>query len=239
MKCSLSFLTLKVLLFMGLILFLSSCAPAPGLAPSGALKVQLNEIKQQQQVQADQLQQLEQKLTQLQEQLTAQNIIPVEDQNNLYIPEPLKQPAASIGAPAETTSPFVESQEVATVAASASSYLAAFSDLASGRWPAAEAGFQNFLQNFPNHQYSPNARYWLANAQISQGKMNQAITNLQLIIANPAAQAKAPAALMQLAQIYRREGQPIQADNILEQLRNRYPESPEAQQLYRSNEPIN
>jgi len=139
----------------------------------------------------------------------------------------------------EGTNQFANNQEVVTIAASASSYLAAFSNLAAGHFPAAEAGFQQFLQDFPNHQYSPNARYWLANAQLSQKKMNQAITNLQLITANPNAQAKAPAAFMQLAQIYRQEGQTIEAENILEQLRNRYPESPEAQQLYRRNEPTN
>ena len=217
MKYPLLFLTTKTLLFWGLVFLLSSCAPAPGLAPSGALKTQLDEIKQQQRQQADQLQQLQQKLTQLQEQ----------------------QPTILPGPPAESGNPLANNQEVVTIAASASSYLAAFSNLAAGHFPAAEAGFKEFLQQFPNHKYSPNARYWLANAQLSQGKKNQAITNLQLITANPNAQAKAPAALMQLAQIYRQEGQTIEAENILEQLRNRYPESPEAQQLYRSNEPTN
>ena len=233
------FLTTKVLLFLGFVLFLSSCAPTPSLVPSGALKTQLYEIKQQQQQQADQLQQLQQKLTQLQEQLITQNIISVKNQNNLYIPDQLKQTTVPVVTPAATTNPFANNQEVIAVAASASSYLAAFSNLAAGHHPAAEAGFQEFLQGFPDHQYSPNARFWLANAQLSQGKTNLAITNLQLIIANPNAQAKAPAAFIQLAQIYRQEGQTIQADNILEQLRNRYPESPEAQQLYRSNEPTN
>jgi tol-pal system protein YbgF len=246
MKHPLLFLTTKVLLFWGLVFLLSSCAPAPGLAPSGALKTQLYEIKQQQQQQADQLQQLQQTLTQLQEQLSAENIISAKNQNNLYVPDQLKQPTIQQpsmqlpgGTPAESSNQFANNQEVVTIAASASSYLAAFSNLAAGHFPAAEAGFTEFLQEFPNHQYSPNARYWLANAQLSQGKMNQAITNLQLITANPNARAKAPAAFMQLAQIYRQEGQTIEAENILEQLRNRYPESPEAQQLYRSNEPIN
>ncbi|SDZ91234.1 tol-pal system protein YbgF [Desulfuromusa kysingii] len=239
MKRLLSSLTIKILLSSGLLLLLSSCAPAPGLAPSGALKSQLNEIKQQQQTQADQLQQLQKELTQLQEQLLTQNILTATKQPGLYIPDQLKQPTVSNMPPAETPLSPAENQEIVAVAASASSYLAAFSNLAAGHWSAAEAGFQDFLRNFPNHQYSPNARYWLANAQFSQGKMNRAITNLQLIIADPTAQAKTPAALVQLAQIYRQEGQPIQADNILEQLRNRYPESPEAQQLYRSNEPLN
>jgi tol-pal system protein YbgF len=233
------FLTTNVLLFGAVVLLLSSCATTPSLAPSGALKTQLHEIKQQQQQQANQLQQLQQQLTQLQEQLVTQNILPTKNQNNVEIPSQLEPPTVPVVALPETINQFTLNQEVVTVAASASSYLAAFSNLAAGHLPAAEAGFQEFLQDFPDHQYSPNARFWLANAQLPQGKTNLAITNFQLIIANPNAQAKAPEALMQLAHIYRHEGQPIQADNILEQLRNRYPESPEAQQLYRSNEPIN
>ena len=39
---------------------------------------------------------------------------------------------------------------------------------------------------------------------------------------------------MQLAQIYRQQGYNLQADQLLNQLRNTYPDSPEAQHLYRS-----
>lgn len=233
------FLTSKVFLFLGFVLLNSSCAPAPSLAPSTALKTQLNEIKQQQQQQAEQLQQFRQQLAQLKQQLGTEDILVT---NSLNVPETENQQGPStvpVLPQPEGTNQFANNQEVVTIAASASSYLAAFSNLAAGHFPAAEAGFQKFLQDFPNHQYSPNARYWLANAQLSQKKMNQAITNLQLITANPNAQAKAPAAFMQLAQIYRQEGQTIEAENILEQLRTRYPESPEAQQLYRRNEPTN
>ena len=228
MKQSRSFLITGLIPIFGFVLLLSSCAPTPGLAPSGALKDQLHEIKQQQQEQATQLQQLQQQIGQLQQQLTGENIISTQIQGNLETPGQLLPP-----------SQFTPNQEVVNIAASASSYLAAFSNLAAGRMPSAETGFQEFLHNFPAHQYSPNARYWLANAQLSQGKTNLAIANLRQIIVDPNAQTKAPAALMQLAQFYRQEGLPIQADDVLEQLRNHYPESPEAQQIYRSNEPNN
>lgn len=218
---------------------ISSCATTPSLAPSGSLKTQLHEIKQQQQEQENQLLQLQQQLAQLHQQLIAENIISAQIQNNLETPGQLFPSTTPELISPETSIQLNQNQEVINIAASASSYLAAFSNLAAGRLPAAETGFQEFLHEFPGHQYSPNARYWLANAQLSQGKTNLAATNLQQIIVNPNAQAKAPAALMQLAQIYRQEGHPIQADNVLEQLRNRYPESPEAQQFYRSNEPTN
>ncbi len=229
MKCPHTFLITGLSpILVGFVLLLSSCAPTPGLAPSGALKDQLHEIKQQQQKQATQLEQLQQQLAQLQQQLTGEDAISAQIQGNLQTPEQLPPPGQ-----------FTPNQEVVSIAASASSYLAAFSNLAAGQMSSAETGFQEFLRNFPAHQYSPNARYWLATAQLSQGKTDLAINNLNQIIVDPNAQTKAPAALTQLAQIYRQQGLPIQADNVLEQLRDRYPESPEAQQIYRSNEPTN
>ncbi len=228
MKRPHSFLITGLIPILGSVLLLSSCAPTPGLAPSGALKDQLREIKLQQQEQATQLQQIQQQFAQLQQQLTGKNAISAQIQGNLQTPE-LLTPSGQ----------FIPNQEVVSIAASASSYLAAFSNLAAGQMLSAEVGFQSFLRDFPAHQYSPNARYWLATAQLSQGKTDLAIDNLHQIVVDPNAQAKAPAALTQLAQIYRQQGLPIQADNVLEQLRNRFPESPEAQQFYRSDEPTN
>ncbi len=233
------FLVTRLTLLLGLAFLLSSCAPTPSLVPSDALKTQLDEIKQQQAQQADQMQQLQQHLTQLQQQLSAENIPPQHNQSFLEAPEILEPPATPVTMPTETPTQSTVNHEVVSVAASASAYLAAFSNLASGHLSSAETGFQDFLRDFPEHQYSPNARYWLASSQRSQGKNDLAITNFQHITADPNAQAKAPAALIQLAQIYRQEGLQIQVDNVLEQLRNRYPESPEAQQIYRSTEPEN
>jgi len=228
MKCPHSFLLTGFIPILGFVLLLTSCAPAPGLAPSGALKDQLHEIKLQQQEQATQLQQLQQQLGLLQQQLTGEDTISAQIQGNLQTPEQLPP-----------SGQFIPNQEVVSIAASASTYLAAFSNLAAGQMSSAEVGFQDFLRNFPAHQYSPNARYWLATAQLSQGKTDLAIDNLHQIVVDPNAQTKAPAALTQLAQIYRQQGLPIQADNVLEQLRNRFPESPEAQQFYRGDEPTN
>ncbi len=212
----------------------SACAPTPGVAPSGALKEQLYAIKQQQQQQAAQLQELQRQIRALRQHLPAEET----PQKTAVLPNTpsISTPAVVVPPPRPTT-PEVQ-QEVASVAASAASYLAAFSNLAAGNAAAAEAGFENFLNEFPDHQYTPNARYWLAEAQLAQEKTNLAITTLNQIITDPKAQTKAPAALQRVAQIYRQAGLAIQADNILEQLRERYPESLEAQQFNRSNEPI-
>ena len=229
--------TIRLIPILGFVLLFSSCAPTTGIAPSGALKEQLYEIKQQQQEQATQLQQLQQQISQLQQQLTGENLVTAQIQNNSKAPQQSGSTSPFI-VPGPTNQ-IIPNREAVNIAASASSYLAAFSNLAAGNFAAAETGFQEFLRDFPDHQYSPNARYWLASAQLSQEKTNLAISNLQLIIANPNGQKKTPAALMQLAQIYQQQGQQIQADNVLEQLRNKYPESPEAQHFYRSEEPSN
>ena len=232
MKVPCSFLTIGLIPIIGAVLLLSSCAPTASLAPSGSLKEQLHEIKQQQQEQSNQLLQLQQQFSQLQQQLTAENVITAQIQDNIESPQLLEPTTPVITFPNQV----MPNQVAVNIAASASSYLTAFSNLAAGRLTVAETGFQEFLRDFPDHQYAPNARYWLASAQLAQGKTPLAIGNLQRIITNPNAQNKAPAALMQLTQIYRQQGLQIQADNVLEQLRDSYPESPEAQQIYRSEE---
>lgn len=224
----------------GILVLVSACAPpTTGLAPSPALRQQLDDIRQQQQVQARQLQQLQQQLAQFQQQrdgLAPVDMQPPAGDSHKTDTESLAevpQAPESFQIPADTA------VEIQTVAASASTYLAAFSDLASGRWAVAEAGFQTFLNNFGDHQYAPNARYWLASAQLSQGKTEAAMANLRQIVVDPRGRAKAPAALLQLERLYRRQGQALQADEIAEQIRSRFPDSPEAQQIYRGSEQEN
>ena len=211
----------KFLLLGGLVILLSSCVQNTPQASSRSANTQLLDLQKQQQRQASMIESLQQQLNKLQKQLEGSKTIPVQN------------------TPITTSNDVAinynhEQSEVTEIAASAASYLAAFSHLAAGRAAAAEVGFEAFLTNFQDHEYAPNARYWLAEAQLAQGKTELAQANLQQLATNPKAKHKVPAALLQLAHIYRQQGRSIEADNVLEQLRNHYPESPEAQQLYRS-----
>jgi tol-pal system protein YbgF len=185
---------------------LSSCAPAPQTTadPASAPVVAPNQfatIQQQQQIHAEQLHELQQQLMEVQ--------------------QPLEKGAVTLEElQAEPESPYTS--------ASATIYLTAFSDLACGRMEDAEQGFSAFLFDNPEHQYAANARYWLANAQIALNETDAAIINLNLIINNPSATHKAPAALAQLARIYRQQGDEPQAGQLIKQLRSRYPDSSEA-----------
>lgn len=207
--------------------FLSACAPAPIGSPVG-LQQQLSQMEVQQQQQAEQLQVLQQQLTQLQQQLTGESVVTAQIESSISGTEPPEPQPPQV--------PLSAQREIAALTESASSYLAAFSDLATGRYRAAEAGFARFLSEFPDHQYTPNARFWLANAQASQGKLQSAMSTYRQLVIDPQAQVRAPAALFRMAQLYRRQNQVDQADDVLEQLRSRFPDSPEAQHSYRSEE---
>ncbi len=206
------------------LLLLSGCAP-PAAGPSLALKEQLAQLSQAQQQQAEQLQALQQQLAQLQ-QLAGESVITSQIESSLSGSPP----------PGAVRIPASAQRELTALTESATSYLAAFSELASGRHSAAERGFERFLSDFPGHQYAANARFWLANAQESQGKLQSALNHYRQLVISPQAQAKAPAALVRMAQIYQRQNQGVQAEEVLEQLRSRFPDSPEAQHSYRSDE---
>jgi TolA-binding protein len=220
-------LPVRLAALFAVMLLSSSCAPAPGLAPSVALREQLQDIKQQQQDQAAQLQQVTRQLALLQQALGI-------DTRDGQLADPFAEVDVAARPPAEERSaapPAVDLQ----LGPEVNDYLAAFAGLASGQPDLAEAGFERFLVAYPDHRHSPNARYWLARAQAGQGKTELAVTNLKRIITDPAAQAKAPAALFQLAQLYRQQGLTQQAADVVEQLRTSYPDSLEVQQLNRSN----
>ena len=226
--------TYLVLLVLAAALLQASCTPAPSVAPSYALKQQLQQLKQQQQEQAQQLQQLQQQLASLQQQ-PAQVPAQANPGLNAQQPTPALPGSQTAYSPLVTTTPGAG--EASEVAASASTYLSAFSNLAMGRYAEAESGFAAFLSSYPDHQYAPNAHFWLANAQAAQNKTALAVANLKQLVASPQGQDKAPAAMLQLIRIYRQTGLTGQAETTIEQLRSSYPDSPEAQQFIQSDAP--
>lgn len=220
-----------LLLATGSLLLLNACTPTMA-GPSVALKQQFAQLQQQQQQQAEQLNSLQKQLIQLQQQgLSAASVTPTSPEQAL----PVTKEERTTLKPAFI--PAAISQEINALADSASSYLAAFSNLAAGRFAVAETGFASFLASYPQHQYSPNARYWLASAQLSQGKLPLAVSNLQQVISDSKGQDKAPAALILLAKTYQLQQRSAEAEDILEQLRTRYPESQEALQFIQTIDP--
>jgi len=111
-------------------------------------------------------------------------------------------------------------------------YKMAFSALTNLRYADAESLFEHFLRTYRHHPQSPNARYWLANAQASLGKNDLAAANLRQVIVAPGAESKKPVAMLLLSQIYRRQGFDDKADELLTQRSNNYPAGQETPQLF-------
>ena len=229
-----SFHKFYVPLLTGLILMaLSGCAQQAAVAPSYALRTQLQEIKNQQAAQQQQLQEMKQLIGQLQGQLAAQSTPGTS--TVATAPVAPQQPHEEQISQATINIPQLNSTEMVQIADSASSFLNAFSSLASGQYYAAENGFNSFLASYPEHQYAPNARFWLASAQAAQNKTSQAVNNLRQIVADPAGQEKAPAALVQLIQLYQQAGLQTQASEAADQLRDAYGHTAEARYYFQSN----
>lgn len=220
MKDGFSLLYTSLLLLL-LTTLLSSCAPAPG-APSAALKDQLQQLREQQQQQNEQVRALQQQLSRLEEAL---GLAPVAGESPAPTPPSLDR-APEQQAPAYVHRPDDQTPEI-------KAYLTAFGHLAAARYAAAESGFSSFLDRYPEHRQAPDARFRLAGAQVAQGKYDPAASNLHRIITDPRMQSRAPAAMLQLALLYRDQGRDTESDIVLHQLQERYPASPEAQRLLR------
>ncbi len=218
----------NLLLLVALTLLATGCA-APQ-APGG-LQQRIDNLLQVQQQQAQQLAQLQQQLDRL-------STLP------LGTAHTTNEPVGETEQLTQTTEVEIQplslppsAAEIAAISEAAGVYLEAFAAIATGQMVEAESGFKDFIKRFPDHQYSGNANYWMAEALLAQQKTKQAETALLNIIDNPKQQNKAPAAMARLIRYYRESDAQNNAIAMLQMLNNNYPESPELKRLMRSTEP--
>lgn len=53
-----------------------------------------------------------------------------------------------------------------------------------GRYPEARAAVTKFLQQFPQTEYSENAQYWIGEAYLKEGKIEEAILAFEDVVKN-------------------------------------------------------
>lgn len=218
----------NLLLLVALTLLATGCA-APQ-APYG-LQQRFDDLLQIQQQQAQQLAQLQQQIARLS---------PLPLDTTLIINEATGEteqltPSTEVEMQPLPLSP--SAAEIAAISEAAGIYLEAFAAIATGQMATAESGFKDFVQRFPDHEYTGNANYWMAEALLAQQKTKQAETALLNIIDNPRQQNKAPAAMVRLINYYRETDAQNNAIAMLQMLNDNYPESPELKRLMRSTEP--
>lgn len=104
-------------------------------------------------------------------------------------------------------------------------YQAAFSYLKSRDYAKAIRLFNQFLSDYPQGKYSPNAHYWLGEIYLLQGQYALAESNLRQVIEQHEGHNKTPDAMLKLAMVYINTQQPEQAKVLVSQLSAKYPDT--------------
>ncbi len=107
-------------------------------------------------------------------------------------------------------------------------YLQAFSDYAAGRFAPAIQGFETFLRLHASSDYAGNAQYWLGECYYSQQQYARAVEEFQRTVERYPQGSKTPDALLKMSSALNQLNQPGKAQEALQVLRSRYPDSPAA-----------
>ena len=105
-------------------------------------------------------------------------------------------------------------------------YERAYAQLLQQDYPAAEGGFSEFLGQFPNHDLSGNAQYWLGETHYVRGQYRQAANAYLKGYQSYGRSQKAPDSLLKLGMSLDRLGQKEAACSSLGELGTRFPSAP-------------
>ena len=134
--------------------------------------------------------------------------------NIINAPDP-RLGSAPRGAAAPSSSPQARQQ-----------YDAAYSQLLQQNFPAAEAGFMDFLQAFPNDELAPNAQFWLGETYFVREQWDGAAAAFLKVGQSFPRSDKAPDSFAKLAVAMERKGNKAAACRALQELNARYPNAP-------------
>ncbi|HXH73130.1 MAG TPA: tol-pal system protein YbgF [Mariprofundaceae bacterium] len=118
-------------------------------------------------------------------------------------------------------------------------YTAAYLALKSGRYDEASLQFAQLLEKFPKGEYSDQAWYWLGESLFAQRKTTKAIEALDHVVRNYPDSIKHASALLRLGQIYQENKRPGDAKAVYERLLREHGDSPLAEQARNALQSIN
>jgi len=98
-----------------------------------------------------------------------------------------------------------------------------------GDFPAAQAAFAEFIKRYPQSGFRPTALFWLGNAQYATRNYNEAIANFRSMLSLAPDHAKAPEAVLSIANCQIELKDTRAARRTLEDLTKAYPQSEAAQ----------
>ena len=92
----------------------------------------------------------------------------------------------------------------------------------------ARDNFSKFLELFPKHELTANARYWLGETYYHEKKYDQAILEFQEVIKNFHGKEKVPAAMLKQGMAFKELGDSKSSAYIYKKLTEEFPKSEEA-----------
>lgn len=200
---------------------------------------QLTQLRSEVQALRAQVEELQQQNQQLQSTAKAQYLDLDDRLNRLEgagpVTPPIAPPGASTSAPtpaAPAAAPTTRDQApavygdkgaIAQGAGERSAYDAAFSALKAGQYVQSAALFQDFLQQYPNGSYTPNALYWLGESYYVTQNYALAQEQFQALLDRYPTHDKAPGALLKVGLSQYGARQYDAAEHTLGQVTSRYP----------------
>ena len=125
----------------------------------------------------------------------------------------------------QTTTPAPATVPSATQSEEKAAYQAAFDALKEGRYKKAKIELKAFIEKYPSSSYAGNAQYWLGEAHYVTRNFEQGIIEFKKVISNYPSSNKLPDAMLKLGYTYYELKQFPQAKTILQDLRDRFPQS--------------
>ena len=107
-------------------------------------------------------------------------------------------------------------------------YNTAYLDFTRGKYEVAIAGFEQYLQMFPDTDVSDNAQYWIGESRYSLGDLNVAEEEFKKVLIRHPTGNKVPAATYKLGLVYQTQGREDAARRQFEAVVEKYPGTTEA-----------
>ena len=124
-------------------------------------------------------------------------------------------PSAGQTPSATGVDPFAEQQ----------AYQSAFNLLKSGRYEDAAVAFQQFVAEFPTGSYADNAQYWLGETYYITRQFQRAVQEFERLVSMHPNSQKLTHALLKIGYAHDELGNKAEAERVLGELMERYPQS--------------
>jgi len=119
-------------------------------------------------------------------------------------------------------------EDYRTEASVEDSYSAAYADFTRGSYALAIAGFEEFLEKYPDSELSDNAQFWVAESHFSEGDYDTAAARYDLVIQRYPKGDRVPAAYLKRGLCLMETSRTAEGVVLLQHLIQTYPTSEEA-----------